>query len=135
MMKKIIAPTAILATLLLGACAQTRDYAPTVDTRASNPAATANYDRDLQECKDLATQAAGNTATEAAIGAGVGGAIGAGTGAIVGAVADKNVGTAAMIGAAAGGVAGAAKQGFESDSKYKKTFRDCMRSRGHNVID
>ncbi len=134
-MNKLLTSSVVLSSLLLAACAQTRDYTPAIDTRTSNPAATANLDRDTQECKDLAAQASGNTAAETAIGAGVGGAIGAATGAIVGAVSGSDVGKAAMIGGAAGGVGGAAKQGFESDSKYKKSFRECMRGRGHNVID
>jgi uncharacterized protein YcfJ len=134
-MNKLLTPTLVLSSLFLVACAQTRDYTPTIDTRASNPSATANYDRDMQECQALAKNASGNTAAETAIGAGVGGAIGAATGAIVGAVAGGNVATGAMIGGAAGGVGGAAKQGFESDSKYKSSFKDCMSRRGHTVID
>lgn len=134
-MNKLLAPTLILSTLLLGACAQTRGYTPTVDSKTSTPTAAANITADTQECETLAKQASGNTAAETAIGAGVGGAIGAGTGAIVGAVAGSSMGTAAMIGAAAGGIAGAAKQGYESDSKYKKSFQDCMKLRGHNVVD
>lgn len=134
-MNKLLASTLVLSCLLLAACAQTRGYTPAVDTRASNPSATANLDRDTQECQALAQQAAGNTAAESAIGAGVGGAIGAATGAVVGAVADTDVATAAMIGGAAGGVGGAIKQGYESDSKYKKSFNNCMSSRGHRVVE
>jgi hypothetical protein len=133
-MNKLLAPTLVLSSLLLVACAQTRGYTPSIDTRASNPNATANIDRDLQECQALAEQAAGNTATETAIGTGVGGAIGAATGAIVGAVAGGNVTNAAMIGGAAGGIGGAAKQGFESNSKYQQAYKNCMSSRGHTVI-
>lgn len=134
-MNKLLAPTLIISSLLLAACAQTRGYTPAIDARTSTPSANANYDRDAQECQALAEQSSGNTATESAIGAGVGGAIGAATGAVVGAVAGTDVGNAAMIGGAAGGVGGAIKQGYESNSQYKKAFNSCMSSRGHRVVD
>lgn len=134
-MNKLLAPTLILSSLLLVACAQTRGYTPTVDTRTSTSSAKANLDRDTQECQALAEQAAGNTTTETAIGAGVGGAVGAATGAVVGAVADTDVGTAAGIGAAIGGVGGAATKGYQSNSEYKKAFNNCMSTRGHRVVE
>ena len=134
-MKKLLASTFVLSSLLLVACAQTRGYSPAVDPRASKPSASPNYDRDVQECGELAKQSAGNTAAETAIGAGVGGAIGAATGAVVGAVADTDVANAAMIGGAAGGVGGAIKQGYESDSNYRKAYNNCMRGRGHSVVE
>lgn len=134
-MNKLLAPTLVLSSLLLAACAQTRGYTPAVDTRASTPTANANLDRDTQECEALARQAAGNTATESAIGAGVGGAIGAATGAVVGAVANTDVANAAMIGGAAGGVGGAIAKGYDSNSQYKKAFSNCMSSRGHRVVE
>jgi outer membrane lipoprotein SlyB len=118
---------------LLSACAQTRGYVPTIDTRSSDPKATANLNRDLQECEALASHASGNTAAESAIGAGVGGAIGAATGAVMGAIAG-NAGMGAAMGAAAGGLGGATKQGLESDSNYKRLFSNCMRKRGHSVL-
>jgi uncharacterized protein YcfJ len=133
-MNKLLAPTLILSSLLLAACAQTRGYTPAIDTRTSNPSATANIDRDIQECQALAEQAAGNTAAETGIGAVAGGALGAATGAIVGVVSGKNVGKAAIIGATAGGIGGAAKQGFESNSKYQQAYKNCMSARGHSVV-
>lgn len=135
-MNKLLAPTLILSCLLLAACAQTRGYTPTIDTRAGNANANANLDQDLQECQVLAEQAAGNTAVETAIGTGVGGAVGAATGAIVGAVTggENDVAKGAMIGGAAGGVGGAAKQGFESNSKYQQAYRNCMTGRGYSVV-
>jgi hypothetical protein len=50
-MNKLLAPTLVLSSLLLVACAQTRDYTPPVDSRTSSPNATANYDRDIQEMR------------------------------------------------------------------------------------
>jgi outer membrane lipoprotein SlyB len=135
MNKLFITPILILSYFLLAACAQTRGYTPAIDTRASSPSATANIDRDLQECQALAEQAGGNTATETAIGTVAGGAMGAVTGAIVGAVSGGNIAKSAMIGGTAGGIGGAAKQGFESDSHYQRAFRDCMTGRGHRVIN
>jgi hypothetical protein len=135
MNKLFVTPILILSTLLVTSCAQQRGYTPAIDTRVSNPAATANLDRDLQECQALAEQAGGNTATEAAIGTVAGGAMGAVTGAIVGAVSGGNVATSAMIGGTAGGIGGAAKQGFDSNTQYKRAFNDCMTGRGHRVIN
>ncbi|MEY4768769.1 MAG: hypothetical protein RL637_1408 [Pseudomonadota bacterium] len=131
-MKQIFASALIVSSLLLVACAQTRGYTPAVDTKNSPNAANVNVD--LQQCEEIARQASGNTATETAIGTAVGGAIGAATGAIVGAVSGNDVAKSAMIGGTAGGIGGAAKQGYESDSKYKKAYNDCMTGRGHKVL-
>jgi hypothetical protein len=40
-----------------------------------------------------------------------------------------------MIGAAAGGIGGASKQGFGTEEAYKRAYSNCMRNRGHNVIN
>jgi outer membrane lipoprotein SlyB len=131
-MSKIFSSALIVSSLLLVACAQTRGYTPAIDTKNSSNAA--NVTTDLQQCEEIARQASGNTAVETAIGTGIGGAIGAATGAIVGAVSGNDVAKSAMIGGTAGGIGGAAKQGYESDSKYKKAYNDCMTGRGHKVL-
>lgn len=84
--------------------------------------------------KPLVRQASGGTAKETVIDAGVGGTLGAAAGAVAGAFAG-DPGKDAAIGAAAGGFGGAAKQGFEAEEAFKSTYRNCLRSRGHKVVN
>ncbi len=123
----------IASSLLLGACAQQTGYRPTVDTY--NDPNASRLDFDLQECEQIAQHAGGNTMKDAAIGGAVGGAVGAATGAASGAIYGNRAGTGALAGGAIGALGGAAVQGYKSDAKYKKAYRNCMRNRGHNVID
>jgi hypothetical protein len=131
-MKKLTVSFAIAGSLLLSACASQTGWTPTVDTY--NDPNAYRISQDMAECKDLASHASGGTAKESAIGAGVGGLIGAAGGAALGAIAGSP-GTGAAIGAAAGGIGGGAKQGFESESDYKRAFSSCMRNRGHRVVN
>lgn len=89
---------------------------------------------DTVECKDLAAHASGGTVKESAIGAGVGGLIGAAGGAAIGAITGSPA-TGAMLGAAAGGLGGATKQGMDAESQYKRAYINCMRNRGHNIVN
>lgn len=122
----------IAGSLLLSACASQTGWTPTVDTYNDPHAARLN--QDMAECRQLAEHASGGTAKEAAIGAGVGGLIGAAGGAALGAVMG-NAGTGAALGAAAGGIGGGAKQGVESDAHFKNAYNNCLRQRGHNVVN
>jgi uncharacterized membrane protein len=132
MKKKVMLPV-ILSGLLLTACAQMGGYTPVVDTRVNSPKANANLNRDLQECQALAEQVSGNTAKRAGIGAGVGALGGAAAGAAIGAIGG-NPGAGAAIGAVTGVIGGAAQQGISSDSEYKNAYNNCMRGRGHRVL-
>ena len=118
--------------VILPSCAQMTSYRPTVDTYGDPNAYRLN--QDMQECQQLASHASGGTAKETAIGAGVGGLIGAGGGAALGAIMG-NPATGAAIGAAIGGIGGAAKQGLQSDDHYKFAYSNCLRQRGHRVIN
>lgn len=131
-MNKSVWISAITASLLLSGCASQSGWTPTVDPYNDRNANRINID--MQECQQLATHASGGTAKETAIGAGVGGLIGAAGGAALGAVVGSP-GTGAALGAAVGGIGGGAKQGIESDQKYKNAYTSCMRQRGHNVIN
>lgn len=123
-----IAATAIVLT----GCYSYGGYQPTVDTYNDPNAYRLN--QDAAECRQLAEQAAGGgTVKETAVGAGVGGLIGAAGGAVVGAFTG-NPGAGAAIGAAAGGFGGAAKQGFQSEDRFRNAYNQCMSNRGHNVI-
>lgn len=130
-MYKTISAIMISAVVMTG-CASQGDWSPTVDPYGDPNAA--NIGRDKVECRQLAKSASGNTAGEAGKGALVGGAIGAAAGAAIGA-AVGSPGTGAAIGAAAGGLGGASKQGFGAEGNYKQAFINCMRNRGHNVVN
>ncbi|MCK5727903.1 MAG: hypothetical protein KAH08_01655 [Methylococcales bacterium] len=141
-MIKFFIKTLPMSILLLSGCAQQSGWTPTVDTYGSQNSHLLN--QDMNECSQLARQSAGNTIKKTAIGTGVGAVVGAGTGAAVGAgtggmtdgrSADEDAGTGAMIGGAVGAVAGGLHQGLQSDSQYKKVYGDCLRHRGHRVLE
>jgi outer membrane lipoprotein SlyB len=131
-MKTVKILSVAVLTIGLSGCYSYGGYQPTVDTYNDPNAYRLN--QDAAECKQLAEQSAGGgTAKETAIGAGVGGLIGAAGGAVVGAFTG-NPGAGAAIGAAAGGFGGAAKQGFQSEDRFRNAYNQCMSYRGHNVI-
>ncbi|MFQ5483395.1 MAG: glycine zipper family protein [Nitrospinaceae bacterium] len=118
--------------VLFSGCATQSGYQPTVD-----PYGDPNADRitiDQIECRDLAKRASGDTVNEAGKGAIVGGLLGAAAGAAIGA-AVGSPGRGAAIGAAAGGLGGGAKEGLGAEEAFKRAYQNCMRNRGHNVID
>ena len=119
-------------SLLISACASQTGWSPTVDPYGSPNAHRIN--QDLYECRQLALQASGGLAKETATGAVVGGLIGAASGAAIGAISG-NPGAGAAYGAAAGTFGGGAKQGFESEDTYKRAYGNCMRHRGHYIIN
>lgn len=131
-MLKRLTPLFLTSFLILSGCATQSGWTPTVDPY--NDPNRANIERDQIECRQLALQASGSTVGETAKGAVIGGAVGAAAGAAIGA-AVGSPGTGAMVGAAAGGIGGGAKQGFGSEDQYKQSFINCMRNRGHNVIN
>jgi hypothetical protein len=120
-----------IGILLLSGCYSQGGYQPTVDPYNDPNAYRIN--QDAEECRYLANQSTGGTAKETAIGAGVGGLVGAAGGAIVGAFTG-NPGKGAAIGAAAGGFGGAAKQGFNSEDRFRNAYNSCMSGRGHRVV-
>lgn len=120
-----------LGGLLLTGCAATTGWTPTVDTYNDRNAYRLN--QDMQECGQLASQAA-SSVKETATGAVAGGLIGAAGGAALGAITGDPA-RGAAIGAAAGGIGGAAKQGIQSDDGYKNAYRSCLRQRGHTVLN
>lgn len=124
--------TAIIASLLLSACATQTGWTPTVDTY-NDPNAN-RLNQDLAECQQLANQASGGTAKEAAVGGGVGALIGAAGGAALGAVFGSP-GTGAAFGAAAGGIGGATSQGLSAEGQFKHAYSNCVRQRGHRVVN
>lgn len=129
MMKK--ASLIVFSALSLGGCATYTGWEPVVDPAYDkNPAM---IQQDTAECKMLARQA-GSTATEALKGGAAGALIGGAGGAALGALTG-NPATGAALGATVGGIGGAAQQGVSGDEQYKRAFINCMRGRGHNVVN
>ena len=133
MMPKSISISILSASLLLTACASQTDWTPTVDPY-SNTANNSRLNQDMADCRQIALQASGGTPTETAKGAAVGGLLGAATGAAIGAIAG-NAGKGAAIGATAGVVGGGTKQGIQAEDVYKRAYSNCLRNRGHSVVN
>lgn len=131
MKSSITAIAILLAGLTVSGCATYGGWQPTIDTYHDPNAA--RIPQDQSECEMLARNA-GNTGMEAAKGVGVGALLGAAGGAALGAVAG-NPGAGAAMGAAAGGIGGGAYSGLDADNQYKRAFINCMRERGHRVIN
>lgn len=141
-MIQLLTKTIPLGFLLVSACAQTTGWNPTVDTYGDPNAHLLK--QNMRECEQLAQRSAGDTIEKSAIGTGVGAVVGGGTGAAVGAGTGAirtdgdigaDAGMGAIIGASVGAVAGGVQQGYQSNSQYKKVYSDCLRHRGHRVLE
>ncbi len=131
-MKKSTISLFLISGAMLTGCYSQGGWTPTVDPYNDRNAYRIN--QDIAECKQLASQASGGTGKETAIGAGVGALVGAAGGAVVGAFTG-NPGAGAAIGAAAGGLGGGAKQGFSAEEQFKRSYSNCMRGRGHQILN
>ena len=109
-MKKLTISSVIVVSILLTACAEVTGWSPTVDPY--NDRNAYRIPQDTTECKQLAGQSSG-TAKDTAIGAATGG----------------------LIGAAAGGFGGGTYKGLSAEEAYKRAYTNCMRNRGHNVVN
>jgi len=131
-MKKFTLSSSILISAAIASgCATYGGYQPAVDTY--NDPNAARLPQDQADCQMLARQAA-STGTETAKGVAGGALLGAAAGAAIGAVTG-NPGTGAAIGAASGGIGGGAYQGLDADNQYRRAYINCLRNRGHNVIN
>src|SRR5262245_32147077 len=121
------------ASFLFASAGAAQSWTPTVDTVGN---ARAQYlSRDMAECRSMAQQASGGSAVgQAARGAVRGGAVGAAGGAAMGAVLG-NAGRGAALGAVAGGVTRGVGQHSASESNFQRAFSNCLRNRGHNVVN
>ena len=131
MNKKTIIVALIFSFVLTG-CASQSGWRPVVDPY--NDPGAQYLEQDYYECDGLARQVSGNTAGEAGRGALVGGAIGAAMGAVFGAIFG-DPGSGAAIGASIGGFQGGTEGGFSAEQRFQRAYVNCMRNRGHNVID
>jgi uncharacterized protein YcfJ len=130
-MKKLAITVLVAGSVLMTGCAEVSGWTPTVDPY--NDRNAGRIPQDTAECKQLASQSS-STVKETAMGAGAGALVGAAGGAIVGAFTG-NPGAGAAIGAAAGGFGGGAVKGVTGDDSYKRAYTNCMRNRGHNVVN
>ncbi len=121
-----------MVALWVSGCASYGGWEPTVD--ASRDMNQDTLERDLAECKELASKASGGTATEAAKGTGAGAVIGAAAGAVIGAVSGSP-GHGAALGSAVGGTSGGVHQGASAERQYKRSYIKCLEGRGHPVIN
>lgn len=132
MIKKLSVVSAVIATAVIATgCATYGGYEPVVDTY--NDPNAYRLQQDQHECRMLAKEA-GSTGTESLKGGAVGALGGAAAGAALGAIIG-NPGTGAAIGAASGGLGGAAYQGVDADNQFKRAYINCLRNRGHKVVN
>lgn len=132
MIKRIPVVLAVIATAFIAnGCATYGGYQPVVDTY--NDPNAYRLQQDQQECRMLAKEAA-STGTETLKGAGVGALGGAAAGAALGAVLG-HPGSGAALGAAAGGIGGAGYQSVDADNQFKRAYINCLRNRGHKVVN
>jgi hypothetical protein len=118
--------------LLLGGCVNQNTWKPSVDPYADPNAA--NLSRDEADCRRIARESSGSTAGKTAKGTGIGAGVGAAAGAIFGAIAGSP-GLGAAAGAAVGGLGGGGYEAIESSKDFKTVFSNCMRGRGHTVLN
>jgi outer membrane lipoprotein SlyB len=130
MTRSLAAGTGLL--WLLCACATTEPWRPTVDTYGSSRAQYVH--RDTEECRQLAQQVSGSSPQQAVRGAAMGGLVGAAGGAAIGA-ALGDIGRGAAIGATVGGIGQGVRSASQSEQAFQRSFSNCMRQRGHRVIN
>lgn len=131
-MNTLFTKSLVISTLFISACSTQTGWTPTVDPYGDPN--SYRLEQDMYECKQLALRASGNTAVETAKGTAIGALIGAAAGAAIGA-AVGDPGAGAAIGAAAGGFGGGTKQGFGTEMNYERAYINCLRHRGHHVIN
>jgi outer membrane lipoprotein SlyB len=121
---------AIAAVVLVG-CVNQNTWTPTVDTY-NDPNAW-RLSQDEAQCRQLAMHSSGGSLKNTAEGTAIGGLLGAAAGAAIGAaIGDPGMGAA--VGAAAGGFGGGSYEGFNTSAQFKQAFDQCLRERGHQVI-
>lgn len=132
MAKRLGTPSALVATLALAGCVNQNTWTPTVDPYTDPHAARLATDE--AQCRQIAIKASGGSLHETGKGAILGGLLGAAAGAAIGAAAG-DPGMGAAVGAAAGGFGGGAYQGYKSNQSFEQVFENCLRERGHNVLN
>ena len=122
----------LVATIALAGCVNQNTWSPTVDPYTDPNAARLGTDE--AQCRQIATQSSGGSLEQTGKGAILGGLLGAAAGAAIGAAAG-NAGRGAAIGAATGGFGGGAYEGAKTSKSFQQVFTNCMRERGHTVLN
>jgi outer membrane lipoprotein SlyB len=122
----------LVATIALAGCVNQNTWSPTVDPYTDPNAARLGTDE--AQCRQIATQSSGGSLEQTGKGAILGGLLGAAAGAAIGAAAG-NAGMGAAIGAATGGFGGGAYEGAKTSKSFQQVFTNCMRERGHTVLN
>jgi hypothetical protein len=122
----------VIAAGVVAGCVNQNTWSPAVDT-FNDPNAW-RLSQDEAQCRQLAMHASGGSLKNTAEGTAIGGLIGAAAGAAIGAALGVP-GTGAAVGAAAGGFGGGAYESFQTSAAFKQAFDQCLRERGHQVID
>lgn len=130
-MKRWVTTSTCIMFLAVG-CATQEPWRPTVDTFEGSR--NQYLHRDMEECRALAREVSGHAPTEAVRGAATGGLVGAAAGAAIGA-AFGSAGRGAAVGAAAGGIGTGAARAAQSEDQFRRAYINCMRQRGHTVIN
>jgi hypothetical protein len=121
----------LIATILVG-CASVNGYKPTINDRVEKFPAT--VERDLAECKVLASKSAGFV-LEGISGAIAGSSGSAASGAVAGRIlGGLSAGPLAAITAPLGAIAGLWWSEYESNLDYKQSFKNCLYQRGHSPL-
>lgn len=136
MTRRLLALSATVA--LLSGCATTSQtqWTPTVDTYGNSRAQYLS--RDLEECRALAMRASGTTAEQTTQGAVSSGLLGAAGGAAIGGIlggSRGSLGRGAALGAITGAAAGGVSSAAQTEAQFQRAFNNCLRQRGHTVIN
>ena len=120
-MQRITVTLACVGILMLAGCAA-HSSKPIIDPAGVD---MAQYDADVAECEQVATQVEQKAGEQAAEGALVGGLIGA----IIGG------GDSALTGAGVGAVAGGAGGSADTQREKSKVVKNCLRQRGYKILN
>lgn len=130
-MKRLLAVTLGLP-LFVAACATSQPWTPTVDTFGSDNSQYVH--RDMHECRELAFRVSGSTPNQTVRGAATGGLVGAVGGTAIGA-ALGHTGRGAAIGATAGALGSGVASNRSTENAFQQAYVNCMRQRGHRVLN
>ena len=122
----------LVAALALAGCVSQNSWTPTIDPYTDPNAARLGIDE--SQCRQIAQQSSGGSLQQTGKGALLGGLLGAAAGAAIGAAA-HDPGMGAAIGAAAGGFGGGAYESSKTSQSFQQVFTNCMRERGHTVLN
>lgn len=115
----------VLLCITLGAITLASGCASSKSKPIIDPAGVdmAQYDADVADCEQIATQVDQKAGAGAAEGAVVGG--------VIGAIFNNNLGEAVAAGAVIGGVKG----GASTEKERSRVVKNCLRNRGYKILN